>query len=412
VFVTPYAKFPTYNFLATLGLLEKKSRNTTKSLCVNQLHGKNRPFFSLGNKMMRIPQQNPRPTTFPQGILMLVPKPRYSHQQKIKQRFRQCSKPTVRTRYLIIFNLWNGRTARETAEALAIHNTTVYRVARNFRTHGECGLWDGREDNGQDKLDDDFLGLLDQVVRSNPQEHGWRRPTWTRELLVETMVRKTGVRIHVTTMSRALARIKARRGKPRPRVKCPWYPGVKTRRLNQIARLVETLPRKEVAVYEDEVDVHLNPKIGLDWMGKGQQKDAITRFNARIYDWSRRELKVSYHLLISLPGGIGYGSSIAKGRGLDGGVSGCRRSMVRQVWTPNAHLLLSPPSYLHVRWATGLGLQVGALPGPSLSESRMHVQSRKRVGFDHATMAHWLGRFLLAGSSPLFASLVSSSTSR
>ena len=44
-----------------------------------------------------------------------------------------------------------------------------------------------------------------QVVRANPRDYGWRRPTWTRELLVETLVRETGVRIHVTTMSRALA---------------------------------------------------------------------------------------------------------------------------------------------------------------------------------------------------------------
>src|SRR5262249_40416492 len=87
---------------------------------------------------------------------------------------------------------------------------------------------------------------------------------------------KTGVRIHVTTMSRALALIKARRGNPRPTVKCPWHPAAKTRRLNQIARLLASLPRQEVAVYEDEVDIHLNPKIGLDWMGLGQQKEAVT----------------------------------------------------------------------------------------------------------------------------------------
>jgi hypothetical protein len=90
------------------------------------------------------------------------------------------------------------------------------------------------------------------------------------------MLRKTGVRIHVGTMSRALALIQARRGKPRPRVKCPWHPAAKTRRLNKIARLLASLPRHEVAVYEDEVDVHLNPKIGLDWMGLGQQKDVMT----------------------------------------------------------------------------------------------------------------------------------------
>jgi hypothetical protein len=39
---------------------------------------------------------------------------------------------------------------------------------------------------------------------------------------------------------------------------------------------VAGLPQDEVAVYEDEVDVHLNPKIGYDWMGRGQQKEVLT----------------------------------------------------------------------------------------------------------------------------------------
>ena len=59
-------------------------------------------------------------------------------------------------------------------------------------------------------------------------------------------------------------------------MKCPWFPAVKTRRINELKRLIATLPRREVAVYEDEVDIHLNPKIGLDWMGLGQQKEAMT----------------------------------------------------------------------------------------------------------------------------------------
>jgi transposase len=206
----------------------------------------------------------------------ILPRPGYFVKQRFLKRFRDCRQALVRIRYLIIINNWNRRSAREIAKVLKIHNTTVYRVVRNFRERGEVTLWDGREDNGQEKLDADFLGLLDRVVRSNPQEHGWRRPTWTRETLVETMVRKTGVRIHVATMSRALALIRARRANPRPRVKCPWFPAVKTRRINELRRLIETLPRREVVFYEDEVDVHLNPKIGLDWMGRGQQKEAMT----------------------------------------------------------------------------------------------------------------------------------------
>jgi transposase len=206
----------------------------------------------------------------------IVPKVSWSVKEKMRKRFRKCRIALVRLRYLMVFNLWNGRSPRAIEPILHVHNTTIYRVAKRFCQLGEASLWDGRENNGADKLTEVFLGILDDVVRSSPQDHGWRRSTWTRELLVETMVRKTNIRIHVGTMSRALGLIKARRGKPRPRVKCPWYAAVKTRRLNQIARLVAALPGNEVAVYEDEVDVHLNPKIGLDWMGLGQQKEVMT----------------------------------------------------------------------------------------------------------------------------------------
>jgi transposase len=209
-------------------------------------------------------------------MTFILPRPGYFVKERFLKRFRNCRQALVRIRYLIIINNWNGRSAREIEKLLKVHNTTVYRVVNKFRERGESSLWDGREDNGQEKLCPDFLGLLDRIVRSNAQEHGWRRPTWTREMLVKTMARKTGIRIHVGTMSRALALIKARRANPRPRVKCPWFPAVKTRRINELQRLIATLPRHEVAVYEDEVDVHLNPKIGLDWMGHGQQKEAMT----------------------------------------------------------------------------------------------------------------------------------------
>ena len=73
-------------------------------------------------------------------------------------------------------------------------------------------------------------------------------------------------------------------------------PAAKTRRLNQIAQLITSLPHNEVAVYEDEVDIHLNPKIGLDWMGLGQQKEAMTpgqnekRYLAGALDVRTREI--------------------------------------------------------------------------------------------------------------------------
>jgi transposase len=201
---------------------------------------------------------------------------RYAVKQRLLRNLRRCTNAGLRLRYLILINLLEGRAAYVTAQVLGVHNTTVYRVAKRFRKHGECGLLDGREDNGSTKLDDRYLDTLYRVVRSNPQKYGWRRPTWTRELLVETLARQTGIRIHVGTMSRALAVIHARRGRPRPTVRCPWAAAAKAQRLQEIRQLLATLPRDHVALYEDEVDIHLNPKIGLDWMVRGQQKEVMT----------------------------------------------------------------------------------------------------------------------------------------
>ena len=201
---------------------------------------------------------------------------RYSVKEALCKHLRRCVDAAVRIRYLIVINLLNGRSARHIAEILGVHNTTVYRVAGRFRARGEWALWDAREDNGETKVDEPFLAVLHRVVRATPTQYGWRRPTWTRELLVETLVRQTGVRVHVTTMSRALALVQARRGRPRPTVECPWTKAAKTRRLNRIRHVLATLPRRHIAVYEDEVDIHLNPKIGLDWMARGQQKEVVT----------------------------------------------------------------------------------------------------------------------------------------
>lgn len=206
----------------------------------------------------------------------IVPELRFSAKERIIKQMRRCREAKLKTRYLIVVNLLHGRPPAETGHALGVSRSTVYRVAKRFRECGTAGLIDRREENGERKLDEPYLTVLSHVVASSPQEHGWRRPTWTREMLVITLVRKTGVRIHVATMSIALQAIGARRGAPKPTVECPWSKQAKNRRLRRIQQLLDNLPADEVAVYEDEVDIHLNPKIGRDWMVPGQQKAVPT----------------------------------------------------------------------------------------------------------------------------------------
>ncbi len=46
--------------------------------------------------------------------------------------------------------------------------------------------------------------------------------------------------------------------------------------LAQLRRVAQRPPPGSIVLYEDEVDIHLNPKLGPDWMLPGQQKVVIT----------------------------------------------------------------------------------------------------------------------------------------
>ena len=199
-----------------------------------------------------------------------------SAKRRFARKLREIEDAGLATRYLIIINLDEGRSPTEIARILHVSRTTVYRVAWRFRECGEAGLIDRREDNGEAKVDEAYLAVLYDVVASYADEHGWLRPTWTQEMLIQTMEEKTGVKISIAAMSRALRTIGARHGRPKPTVGCPWSKAAKTRRLNAIEKLLSNLPPNELAYYEDEVDIHLNPKIGPDWMVCGQQKEVVT----------------------------------------------------------------------------------------------------------------------------------------
>lgn len=180
------------------------------------------------------------------------------------------------TRCQIILLWGEGETWFAIARAVGCSFSWVGRVIRRFRDHGVAGLHDRREDNGQTKLDEQYLATLYEIVDKQPPDFGYPRPTWTQELLAKVMESRTNVKVHPGTMSKALKMIGARLGRPKPVVGCPWSNIAKGRRLAAICRAIDEMGPGDVAVYLDEVDIHLNPKIGPDWMNRGKQKKVLT----------------------------------------------------------------------------------------------------------------------------------------
>jgi transposase len=182
----------------------------------------------------------------------------------------------LRVRCKVIIALVQGNSPGKIHETKLASKSQVYRVIKRFQEDRLAGLVDRREDNGDSQISWYYESELCEVVAGSPQDHGHRRPTWTQELLIKVLRKRTGIRISVTTMSRLRKRLGIRLGRPKPIVGCPWSKGRKTRRLNKIRRLIATARPGDVFLYEDEVDIHLNPKIGPDYMLRVTQKTVMT----------------------------------------------------------------------------------------------------------------------------------------
>lgn len=189
---------------------------------------------------------------------------------------RRSGDPETALRFLAIARLGLGRSSVQVATDLEIARSTVVKAAHRFAGQGVAGLYDQRFRNGTPKVSDAFRQHVGRLLRNTPEDFGWSRPTWTRELLCLQMERDGWPRVAVCTMGRALARLGARLGTPKPIVLCPWPRDARMRALAAIRRLEAGASTEEPVLYSDEVDIHLNPKIGKDWMLRGRQRRIVT----------------------------------------------------------------------------------------------------------------------------------------
>jgi transposase len=200
-----------------------------------------------------------------------------THERRIVRSYAKGSLDAgLRLRCKIVLGLVQGNSPTALAQAGIGSSSRVYEVMHRFVEEGLLGLADRREDNGESKVTEEYEAELFAVVPGSPRKHGYRRPTWTQELLILVLQKRTGIRISRTTMSRLLKRLQIRLGRPKPIVGCPWKKRRRMKRLRELRQLIETLPEDEVILYVDEVDIHLNPKIGPDWMLRSTQKTVLT----------------------------------------------------------------------------------------------------------------------------------------
>jgi len=196
--------------------------------------------------------------------------------RRVKKLDRRTRDAHVRIRCRVILKVSRGVSRLAAARDLGCAPSTAWWIVERFRSRGEAALFDGRGENGARKVDEDIHGALREILMKTPQDCGFARTTWSLELLARVLAQTTGVCLSVGHLWKVLRSIGVRWGRPRPVVSCPWKTARRERRLRFLRALAENPEPGEVVLYGDEVDLHLNPKIGPDWMWPGTQRLVMT----------------------------------------------------------------------------------------------------------------------------------------
>jgi transposase len=209
---------------------------------------------------------------------------------------RKARDADLRVRCRVLLKVHAGQSPHCAAREIGCHPATAYRIVARFMVQGEGSVFDGRWSNGVRKVSPEVLGGIVEILRATPERYGFPRPTWTVEVLARVIAQELGVALSVGHVWKiAKQRLKARWGLPRPVVGCPWPAARRERRLAELRRLALHPRPREVVLYADEVDIHLNPKIGRDWMLPGTQRLVMTpgknqkHYLAGAYDPLRQE---------------------------------------------------------------------------------------------------------------------------
>jgi transposase len=112
------------------------------------------------------------------------------------------------------------------------------------------------------------------VTEQTPRAFGFLRSRWCCEVVALLLWRQHGLAVSRETIRRHLHQADVVWRRPRPAL---WRQDPdREQRLAGLRQLLLELPGDETVVFEDEVDVNLNPKVGCQWMRRGQQADVVT----------------------------------------------------------------------------------------------------------------------------------------
>jgi putative transposase len=220
-----------------------------------------------------------------------------AHRQALVEQYRKGANPRVRLRAHILLLLAEGYSWAVIAGVLFCSTRTIARWKTRVETAG-LGVVLGSSVPPAAGLGAWWSQVVAAwVTEWSPRDFGFLRSRWCCGVIVLLLVEIHHLCVSPETVRRWLQREQVVWRRPRP-VVGPTDPQ-REAKLQALRQLLATLPANEIAVFQDEVDINLNPKIGAMWMRRGQQAEIPTpgtnekRYLAGALNWRTGTLIVT-----------------------------------------------------------------------------------------------------------------------
>jgi transposase len=190
-------------------------------------------------------------------------------------RFRAELRRARRGRWLtlhILLLLTLHRSPSEIALFLLCSRSTVYTVARDWQRRR--GLPESVGARWPPGLPPSLQRSLLALLKKNPAAYGWCRTRWSCATLALQLEVQRSIRLSAETVRRCLhalgwvwkrAKLVAKDSDPE-----------RASKLARIRYISEHLGRREALLFADELDLHLLPKVGAQWMPQATQVEVMT----------------------------------------------------------------------------------------------------------------------------------------
>jgi putative transposase len=184
--------------------------------------------------------------------------------------------PSRRLRMHIVLLRADGRSPTEIVRVLFCSRTTVYAVVARFIREEQAAFEDRKRRGPKPLVGELASRYIERLVEEDsPTEHGWLRSRWSCKLLAVELFKERAALASRERVRRVLHRLGFRWRRPRP---IPPEKGSEEQREQKRRRLLDILSMLKEAgsFFQDETRLETNPKVGLCWMRKGDQRPLKT----------------------------------------------------------------------------------------------------------------------------------------